>query len=238
MKTSNKLLLGLAAILYAVPLMLMYSFSNKIKNKDFIVRESKWAEGHKSRAINNAPVVVVSSPGQRFIDCTLHQSDSVYYEYYNTVDTDSLYVGNKSDSLVFRLTEKGKPFTDERTGSNLHIYLPLRGKLVLDGATLSFEKGQSPDLSDIIMINNAKLYLGTDDVDFEGNSDYKIVSISALNSKVQIHPKTRISKLNLRMEGRSSLEIDPAAGIDSLSGSVSSESILNGPASYLHQLIR
>ncbi|KIC90707.1 hypothetical protein [Flavihumibacter solisilvae] len=237
MKTSNKLLVGLAAILYAVPLMLMYSFSNKIKNKDFIVKESGWADSHKSLAISNAPVVVVSSPGQRFIDCTIHQSDSVYYEYYNTSDSDSLFVGNKSDSLVFRLTEKGKPL-DERTGSNLHLYLPLKGKLVLDGATLSFGKGQSPDLSDIIMINNARLYLGTNEANFEGRSDYKLISISALNSKVQIHPKTHISKLNLRMEGHSSLEIDPAAGIDSLSGSVSSESILNGPASYLHQLIR
>lgn len=237
MKTSNKLLIGLAAILFAVPLMLMYSFSNKIKNRDFVVKEARWAEGHKSLAINNAPVVVVSSPGKRFIDCTLHQSDSIYYEYYNMVDSDSLYVGSKSDSLVFRLTEKGKPL-EERTGSNLHLYLPLKGKLVLDGAILSFEKGRSPDLSEIIMINNARLYLGTDDAESDGRADYKLVNITAVNSNVQIRPGTHISRLKLSMEGRSSLEIDPTAGIDSLGGSVSSETILNGPASYLHQLIR
>jgi hypothetical protein len=228
MKTSNKILLALAVLLFTIPLSLMVSFSNKIKNKDFVLKQSEWL---RHRNFVNAPVIRVSSDSRNWLECTIHHSDSAYYTGQFSGE-DSIAVSSSQDTLSFRLLANG----DHADPVSLDIFLPFNGRLVADGAAVTIDKGAIPALSEFTLLNNASLVFGK-----EGDSipnHFQAIKVRSYNSNININANSHISRLMLSLEGKSALRISRGAAIDSLSGTVSDESILDGPASYLHQLIR
>lgn len=144
MKTSNKILLGLIVIIFAVPLLLAYTLRNKIDKGEYTIEKNYRSEGQRSKrsgSFTAFKVVKVVAPGPGFLTCHLKPSNTMNYQYYND-RKDSIIVSNSNDTLyISYLGEKGSVNQGRREHGDLSIEvsLPPFNNLVVDGAAVIFD---------------------------------------------------------------------------------------------------
>ncbi len=140
MKTSNKILLGIIVIIFAVPLLLAYTLKNKIKKGEYTV-EKNYKPGNQANMHSGSftafKVVKVVAPGPGFLTCHLKPSDKMTFKYYNE-QKDSIIVSNSSDTLyITYIGEKGSVNNGNGRDNgplSIQVNVPAFNNLVVDGA--------------------------------------------------------------------------------------------------------
>ncbi len=142
MKTSNKLLLGVLAICFVMPLVLAMSLKQKVKNREFTVHQGNTKTGSNQRTGTFAAfkVVKVTAPHPELLRCNLKLSESMQYKYHKGEGKDSLMVFTRNDTLYINyVAHKGN--ADENGNGNpknfqINVKLPSMNNLIVDGAVV------------------------------------------------------------------------------------------------------
>lgn len=239
MKTSNKILLGLVSVLVLLPVLMLVGFKNKIANKDFTVETFWWmSNSKKDYALQPARFIKLQTPDSIDLKCQLFYGASDHYKLNGYDDNDSLAVVQIADTLVFRLIPG--PFdanNNERSELSFNLYMPAYHRILADGAQLSIDSLNLSDTLHIALVNKGKLMLGNGEDEEAPMLNYGNIELTAENSQVELLPKLNMQSLKVKLEGNSALDIDKQAKIRAISGTVSPGSMVNGPASYMYQLL-
>lgn len=140
MKTSNKILLGLLAVVFTVPLLLAATLQSKIKKNDYTVEkyDNTGPEKFASGSFTAAKVVKVIAPNPELLTCQLKVTDTMSYNYYKGDSNDSLKVFTSNDTLYIMYIAKQKK-ANKNENSNIghfeiNVSLPAFNNVVVDGA--------------------------------------------------------------------------------------------------------
>jgi len=154
MKTSNKLLLAVFLLVFAVPLLLALNMKNKIKNQEYVQKKNEdrdmpYLNVHGS--FSSYKVLKLVSPVQVVFTCHLRPSKTASYDYrdfYNKADPnnypedsrDKVRIYNSSDTLYMEYI----PHSNNKHQANnanawfaieVNADLPSFEKLEIKGAT-------------------------------------------------------------------------------------------------------
>jgi hypothetical protein len=161
MKTSNKILLGLLVVVFAVPLLLAASLKSKIKNGIYTVEKR---ENYRNLKVTNGSfasfkVVKVISPNPKFLRCFLKASNEMNFNYTKENGRDSVLVSTINDTLVIRYisldTKEEKD--SERDWNNsiaVKVNLPAFNNLVVDGAVVIIDSFPASSNNMSLVIKN------------------------------------------------------------------------------------
>ncbi len=140
MKTSNKILLGLLIIIFAVPFLLATSLKGKMNKGEYTVVKNERSGNMRSGSFTAFKVVKVVGPGPDFLTCHLKLSDDMNYKYYQHTKEDSVRVFTSNDTLYikYRADEMVTNQNEQREydRKEIHISLPALNNLVVDGAVV------------------------------------------------------------------------------------------------------
>lgn len=146
MKTSNKILLGLCIVVFAVPLLMSLTLRNKVRNNDFTVikqdgptREDRVRKG----SISTFKVLRVTAPSSEFLSCHIKESNTAGFAYFPYSDNDSVAVENRGDTLDIRylMIDRDGKKRQQWSGNNLRLDLkiPSANNVFIDGAEVVFD---------------------------------------------------------------------------------------------------
>ncbi|MEO6000312.1 MAG: hypothetical protein ABIN89_25980 [Chitinophagaceae bacterium] len=163
MKTSNKILLGLLVVIFAIPFLLAFSLKRKVKNGEYTTVKNEDRESEdkvRSGSFTAFKVVKVIAPGPNFLTCHLKLSENMSYRYYQRPGEDSIAVFTGNDTLfVTYVTRK-----DQRD-NNLQININLLSfnNLVVDGAVVVIDSlPASPVNLTVTLKNNGQIKDGSE----------------------------------------------------------------------------
>jgi hypothetical protein len=238
MKTSNKILLALLSFLVLLPLLMLMGFRYKIAHDDYTVEHYDWMlNSRKQYALQPAKFIKVQAPDSVQLRCQLSANAKDYYTLGGYSVNDSLASYRIGDTLLFKFI-KGKPDDDNRaeTELNFSLYMAAYQHVLADGAQLTLDSLGVQDSIQISLINNSSLFLGNSDETRPIQHFGKLV-VDAHNSSIQLYPQLDLQSFVVHLKGKSSLEIDKAAKIGDISGTVEGTAAVDGPASYLYHLL-
>ena len=143
MKTSNKILLVLAVIVFTIPFLLAMTLKNKMKKGEYTVvkyeNDRSPNDNTRSGSFTAYKVVKVVAPNPDFFTCRLKLSGNMNYEYFQHSDQDSISVSVSNDTLLIRYMPQVLSKKNEETRFNqttIHVKLPSFNNLVADGAVV------------------------------------------------------------------------------------------------------
>lgn len=158
MKTSNKILLGLIIVVFAVPLLIAASLKNKVEKGEHTVEKFENAVNEKLVKGSFQPfkVVKVVAPKTELLTCRLRTSDRADYSYYKNGGNDSVKVVTVNDTLVIQYipsaaVEPGHDNRDWERAFELSVNLPAFNNLLVDGAVVIVDS--LPAASNNISVN-------------------------------------------------------------------------------------
>jgi hypothetical protein len=161
MKTSNKILLGLLVVVFAVPLLLAASLKSKIKNGIYTVEKR---ENYRNLKVTNGSfdsfkAVKVISPKPEYLKCFLKASSEMNFNYTKENGTDSVIVSTINDTLVIRYISLGNQ--DEKKSSRdwdnsiaVKVNLPAFNNLIVDGAVVIIDSFPASTNNMSVVIKN------------------------------------------------------------------------------------
>ncbi|ULQ52832.1 hypothetical protein [Flavihumibacter fluvii] len=238
MKTSNRILLGLITILVLLPVLMLWGFRNKIATNDFTVEKYGWSvNSNKEMPLTASRFIKLQAPDSTDMHCQLMFGGNDHYQL-NRYDTDdSLAVIQVADTLFFRFIPAAREVGNhENPELYFNLYLSAAPPIFADGVDISVDSMGRADSLQVHLVNNSSIDLGND-VSRDKQIQYGNISVTADNSKITLYPKLNMQSLNVTLTGNASLDIDKEAKIGKVSGTVSPNAMVNGPASYMYQLL-
>src|SRR5438552_2463967 len=108
MKTSNKILLGLLVIVFAVPFLIASSLIGNMKSGEYTVEHynnnnnnNTTVNNYRSGSFNRAKVIKIVAPEPGLMQCHLRLADTMTY-HYNSIGSDSILVFTANDTLYIK----------------------------------------------------------------------------------------------------------------------------------------
>lgn len=262
MKTSNKLLLLLLVLLFLVPLMMMMGFKAAIKNNQYVAKNMN---GYNAVAFKNlGPFKAIKINGgvrnvrdDFGLRCTIRYGDKYGYKF-NDYDPqqfeegrlDSCNVSIAGDTLVVNYSIKANELykSNYYFGIQMEITIPETMPIVANAAKINVDSSAAGfSFLDFALTNKAELHINGNvnphTVIKEGNS-YSVIPkavfpkiiIDATTSKINLEENSAVKNLQVSLKGPSRLDCNEKAIIDTLSGSISDESVLNAPYNLVKKL--
>ena len=157
MKTSNKILLALLAVVFAVPFALAVSLKGKISSNQYVSKKfNNVSDNLRSGAIVSAKAVKVVAPRPDLLRCHLKISDKLDYTFYKGSAGDSISVYNANDTLFVT-------YISANTNANgqsfdVNVNLPAFNSIVADGAVVIIDSvSESLSNLSITLKNNGEI---------------------------------------------------------------------------------
>jgi hypothetical protein len=176
MKTSNKILIGLLIVIFAVPLLVSFSLKSKIDKGEYTIEkyENMSTGSMRSGSFTAFKVVKVMAPHPHLLTCHLKFSDTSNYSFYKENGKDSIIVFNSNDTLYVEYSAG-----EEVSGSNersdnqhleIHVDLPAFNNIVVDGAIVIIDSvpATAGNLS-VTLRNNGEIKDGSQGEDEESS---------------------------------------------------------------------
>lgn len=252
MNTSNKILTGFLLLVFLVPVFVLLSFKSKIRNGHFTVVKNEQYKSANFREGNFKAyrVIKLVSPEGRSLKCNLQYSDSLYYSYNVNDSRDSVRVYNLGDTLFIQYINKTA--TKDNTGVYAHdelyvdIKLPSIEQLVVNNAEVNipgvYTGGAAKNMT-VELYGTGLLSLGEINDGDKGTTNkttdfYTIdqVSVKSANGEMSLGKNVHIGQLTINTEGRSTININEGASIDSVEGNLSDSSTVNASWKYVKKL--
>lgn len=257
MKTSNKLLLVLVALIIAVPLLMLLSFRSAIKADKFTLKT--YGDGKPTQTVLKPfKVLKIASTAPQLLNCTIKSGDTYAYRFnqylYNAKgDADSCTISYVGDTLVLAYNRINKD-ENEITGSNdIELTVPAIAEIISNGATITINAAavnKQPVLNFNLSQQAALNINGIDKETFYtfDSSNQKTdeqqkkmpvlqsINIQSTDAVVNINNVLKINILNAYLNNASRLNLSEDASIDTLSGSISEKAIINAPYRYIKKL--
>jgi len=196
MKTSNKILLGLVAVVFTVPLLLAAALQSKMKKGDYTVEkyDNTGPEKFTSGSFTTAKVIKVVAPNPDLLTCHLKVTDRMSYNYYKNNSNDSLKVFTGNDTLyVMYIADQKKANKNERTNNahfEVNVNLPAFNNVLVDGAEVILDSLASSTTLSITLKNKGVIRDGSEN----NEKDNLEASPAAVIKKDQIVPASEVSK--------------------------------------------
>lgn len=274
MRTSNKLLLGFLMAVFLLPLCTFFVLKGVVKEGKYAVKyyssddyyqrgtlTGKYkaikiigATGHDLQ-IADAANHVTATGG---LQCTIHYSDSAYYNYYDHNDAyngvtikDSISLSVIGDTLVVQRfiidTSKGASLNYYTSITRMvDLYLPSFQNITVSNAIAQLDSSKTENLT-VYLNNNASLILGAgrENTTYSekplqyGSSPivYKNIHIAASGSSIRFNSNTVIDSLYLDMDNVSDLSIPDSVTVRAISGSIDKSTVINAAIGVNKQLI-
>lgn len=197
MKTSNKILLGLIAVVFTVPLLLAAALQSKIKKGDYTVEKYDNAQPQKftSGSFTAANVVKVIAPNPDLLTCHLKVTDTMSYNYYKGDSNDSVKVFTGNDTLYVMYIAGQKKANKNENSNNGHleinVNLPAFNNVIVDGAEVILDSlAASSGTLSVTLKNKGVIKDGSE------NSEKNVskASPAAVIKKDQIVPVSKTAK--------------------------------------------
>lgn len=188
MKTSNKLLLGLILVVFAVPLVLATNIKSKIKKGEYTVKnyETENKIYKRSGSFSAFTVVKVIAPAPDLLRCHLQISGKMDYTYTNYSGKDSVHVYTSDDTLYIKYVADVSTNNDQN-GFRINVNLPAFNNLVIDGALVVLDSlpASAGNLS-VILQNNGELK--------DGSKKRREVSLRTSPAKAKEQPRNLVAE--------------------------------------------
>ncbi|TDH21617.1 hypothetical protein EXU57_19125 [Segetibacter sp. 3557_3] len=142
MKTSNKLLLGVIATCFIVPLVLAMSLKHKVDKNEFTQHKSNSnaAGSIRTGTFSAFKVVKVTAPHPELLRCNLKLSETMQYKYHKGGSKDSVAVFTTNDTLFvnYIVHNNGSTGNTNNDGENFQVTVsvPSVSSIVIDGAVV------------------------------------------------------------------------------------------------------
>jgi hypothetical protein len=161
MKTSNKILLGLIIVIFAVPLLLAAALKSKVRKGEYTVEKNKNSReqgNFRSGTFAAYKVVKVVSPNPELLTCKLTLSNKMEYSYYGRSAEDSVEVYAASDTLFIKYlatatNEKSRGYNEKL----VRVHLPALTNLVVDGASVIIDSLPDSNNFSVMLKNNGEV---------------------------------------------------------------------------------
>lgn len=197
MKTSNKILLGLAAVVFTVPLLLAAALQSKIKKGDYTVEkyDNTEPESMASGSFTAFKVIKVIAPDPQLLTCHLKVTDKMEYSYNKGDRKDSIRVFTGNDTLyIMYVARQKKANKNERSNQGdfeINVNLPAFNNMVVDGAEVILDSlGASSGTLSVTLKNKGVIKDGSENRAENGSKE----SPAAVIKKGQIVPVSEMSK--------------------------------------------
>ncbi len=163
MKTSNKILLGLLLVVFAVPFILATNIKSKITKGEYTVKnyDNENKVYKRTGSFSAFTVVKVIAPAPDLLRCHLQISDKMDYNYINYAGKDSVHVYTINDTLYIKYVAD-EINNNYQNGFRISVNLPAFNNLVVDGAVVVLDSlpATKGNLS-VILKNNGELKDGS-----------------------------------------------------------------------------
>ncbi len=256
MKTSNKLLTLLLVLLFAIPPVMIAGFETAIKNNHYLVKSPA---GFNVEPLNEMkPFKVVKLEGNRVdrrfgLVCHIYPGDKYGYRFTNydpghaeNGRTDSCHTELLGDTLIVRYhTRSSEIFrpNNYHYGVQIEITVPKTVSVWANNSVVNIDSSISPlDALNLALTNNALVNIGYNkDARDIGEPDmptavFPKIIIEAANSEIILNRNSIVKNLQAHLHGNSTLEFADKAAVDTLSGTISDQSVLNAPYRYVKKL--
>ncbi len=163
MKTSNKILLGLLLVVFAVPFILATNIKSKIKKGEYMVKnyENENKDYKRTGSFSAFTVVKVIAPAPDLLRCHLQVSGKMDYTYMNYSGKDSVHVYTSNDTLYIKYVADVSTNNDQN-GFRINVNLPAFNNLVIDGAAVVLDSlPETTGNLSVILKNNGELKDGS-----------------------------------------------------------------------------
>lgn len=237
MKTSNRILLGLISAMVFLPILMLVGFRYKIANNDYSVEKySYYVNPNKAMPLKASRFIRIQSPDTAVMNCTLKYGANDEYQLNSYDASDSLAVESIADTLFFRFIPAPGQQNNHQPEMNFNLSLSAARHIMAGSANLSVDSMGLTDSLQLHLVNHSTINFGSENVE-DKPVPYGIVSITADNSEIRLYPRLTMQSLQVKLTGNTTLQIDKEAKIGKVSGTVAPSAVVNGPASYLYQLL-
>lgn len=162
MKTSNKILLGVLVVIFAIPFLLAATLKSKVNKGEYVVKKNENVpDGNMhTGSFTEFKVVKVMGPDPEMLRCHLKLSDRMDYNYFSYGSNDSVQVFTSSDTLYVKyVSQEGRGRNDN---FEVNINLPSFTNLVVDGAVVIIDSLPATIGNlNVILLNNGVIKDGS-----------------------------------------------------------------------------
>lgn len=170
MKTSNIILLSLLGTIFIIPLLVIASLNNKIKNKDFTLVKNEYTREEpmiREGALKEFKVIKFVGPDADYLECHLKGADTASFNYRKYDKQDSIAVYTSNDTLYVNYISPGDASSkkikvgsrEEIVGNRLQIELKIKllSTVIVDGASVLLDSMNTNEGFKLILKNNGKI---------------------------------------------------------------------------------
>lgn len=259
MKTSNKLLLILVALIITVPLLMMASFQSAISSNKFVVKNYNGAEASPVKQLMPFSVLKIETnvPGNfegvnHLLSCVIKKGKTYSYKLFdfNAENSDSISVSYKGDTLVFAYANQLENVKreDYNTKYRLEITMPRSIPVIINKATVAADVEDAffvDEKSNFTLANNASLIINGKNKEANYMYDSSVskpvilvpgYTIQAADSKITFNGNMQIKNMNVSLMGASNFQLEEGVVVDTLYGNISDKSVISAPYNYIKKL--
>lgn len=249
MRTSNKILIAFFLVVFLIPLLMLMSFSNMIKNgkstpaKDRSIASTSYRNGE----VKPARFIKLLAPEGTRMRCNLHFAGKAAFSY-NKDGQDSLKISNAADTLLIEYVavEKRKlQAGDEFSGIHIELNHPGFNHLLAQNTAVWVYSTDTAAVGDlqIDLSNGGAFNAGAVENRFgEPMQNTPVLNFGKLmvrseNGKIALGPRFQAAQVDLRVSGTSKVSLHESAAIGELSGSISDSSLLDASWKHVKKLL-
>lgn len=260
MKTSNKLLMLLLVLLFSIPLVMIMGWKAAIKENRYVVKNINGTNGNAFKETGRFKAIKMNGGLQRDkpLKCDIRYGDKYGYAFKNYDPqifeegrSDSCTVALAGDTLVINYnikTNEALKANNYYYGVGVEITIPETIPIVANAAMVNLDSSAARFSSlNFVLANKAELNINGNiyprTVTKEGNqyavipeSIFPEIVIDATTSQINLNANSSVKKLQLSLKGQSRVNFDEKSAVDTLSGSISDESVFNAPYNLVKKL--
>lgn len=246
MKTSNKLLITLALLLFAVPLIIMMGFKSAIKSENYVTKSNTGYGVYKPKELKSFAAIKLNGlPEKNFGLKTFIRYGDKYSYFVRNYDeaniengrTDRLRVRYVGDTLVVdynlnSVTVMNAP--NYSYGIEMDITIPHPVPVIANFANITIDSSAAALGSMNVELSAGSFDINPAETQREDmpQTVFRELTIKANNASINIGDRVNIKNLKVALNGRSDINFRETATIDTLSGHISDTSFFNAPYRY------
>ena len=254
MKTSNKLLMLLLALLFLIPLMMVMGFKAAIKNNQYTVKNMYGLHIPDFKYLKPFKVIKLNGGLQqdKQLKCNIRYGDKYGYKFNNYDPglleegrSDSCNISMAGDTLVISYgarTNEALKKNNYYYGVEVAVTIPETMPIVASAAMVNVDSSTSRFSSlHFSLTDNSLLNVGNADPRRAENSNadkvvFPKIVIDAASSQIDLNENNAVKNMQVSLKGQSRFNFNEKAEVDTLSGIISDESVINAPYNLVKKL--
>ena len=247
MKTSNKLLVLLVAVMFSIPLIMVMGFKNAVKENRYVVKNMFGVEDIAFKGLKPFKVVKLRSSANNPLLCNIKSGNKYEYKFvnYNTKANGKAMPDNCSmNAIGDTLFISYDAMNADQHLLELDLGVADGVSVIAEGARVSINtlNRNSPKNISLDLSGGAELHVRTghgrnDNEAYPEQEKLEVSDYSIKSSDAEVNIAASIKISNLKIDADNSrIFIGPNVMIDSLSGSISPETIVNAPYKFIKEL--